>query len=479
MAGKFDELVGELAAIADELERDQECREAAKAEKLSPATLRKLVEARRRQLAREQDDPEPEQPDFQALADSAREIIECPNVLGLFAEDFAQAVAGEVKNAKLLYLVATSRLFTKPMHAAIKGSSAAGKSELRKQVLNFFPPEDIITFTAMSEKALLYLPDGFEHKILSMGEALNPEQFQFQDTLLRQLMSEGRLDYPVVMKQDDGPPITVPVQKEGPVAFLVTTTRNQLNFENETRVISIEVDESEAQTKRVLRMIAELHSVEHPIAEEVLEQWRDYQRWLANGECRVYLPFVEVLQGMIRATTSIRLRRDFNQLLDAIAAHALLHREQRKRSRRSNTDGFIVATITDDYAAVAKLMAEFMATAAQVKVRKEVTAIVQAVKTLTAMRSSVGATSKQVAQKLHIDRSTANRRLGQASELGLLVNKEERKGQAGRYVLQDEAPDEIEVLPTAAELRAEYDHWRQVNRRTREQNDQQQTKNRG
>jgi phage/plasmid primase-like uncharacterized protein len=478
MADKFDQLVDELAAIANELERDQKCREAAKVEKLSPATLRKAVEARRRQLARA-NEPEPEPPDVDKLADSAREIIECGDVLGLFAEDFAQAVAGEVNNAKLLYLVATSRLFAKPMHAAIKGSSAAGKSELRRQVLNFFPPEHIISFTALSEKALLYMADGFEHKILSMGEALNPEQFQFQDALLRQLMSERRLEYPVVMKQEDGTIVTVTVQKEGPVAFLVTTTRNELNFENETRVVSIEVDESETQTKRVLRKIAESHSGKQPLADELLQQWHDYQRWLAAGECRVYLPFAKVLARMIGSTTSIRLRRDFNQLLDAIAAHALLHRDQCKRSRRPETEGFVVATIADDYAAVAKLMAEFLATAAQVKVRKEVTAIVKAVKNLTAMRSSVGATSKQVAQKLHIDRSTANRRLAQASELGLLINLEERKGRAGRYVVQDEPPAESEVLPSPAELRVEYDHWRQQHRRIQEQNDQRQRKNQG
>ena len=38
-------------------------------------------------------------------------------------------------------------------------------------MLAFIPPEDVISFTTLSEKALLYMTDDFAHKILSMGEA--------------------------------------------------------------------------------------------------------------------------------------------------------------------------------------------------------------------------------------------------------------------------------------------------------------------
>ena len=57
------------------------------------------------------------------------------------------------------------------MHAAIKGVCSSGKSEIRLEVLAFIPPEDVISFTTLSEKALLYMQDDFAHKILSMGEA--------------------------------------------------------------------------------------------------------------------------------------------------------------------------------------------------------------------------------------------------------------------------------------------------------------------
>jgi hypothetical protein len=81
------------------------------------------------------------------------------------------AMAGKVNTAKLLFLVCTSGLLDKPMHAILKGPSSAGKSEVRKQVLKFFPPDRIIQFTAQSEHALLDEDTIFSHRILSMAEA--------------------------------------------------------------------------------------------------------------------------------------------------------------------------------------------------------------------------------------------------------------------------------------------------------------------
>jgi hypothetical protein len=72
---------------------------------------------------------------------SARTMIECHNVLELFTDSWRKIVAGEEKNAKLLYLIATSRLFGKCMNAAIKGPSSGGKSEIRRQVLTVGIPE--------------------------------------------------------------------------------------------------------------------------------------------------------------------------------------------------------------------------------------------------------------------------------------------------------------------------------------------------
>src|SRR5262249_35710021 len=110
------------------------------------------------------------QADIEKLELSAGAIIDCEDVLKLFEQVWCSVVAGEKTNASILSLVVTSRLFTKPMHAAVKGPSSGGKSEIRRRVLDFIPPEDVVSFDTLTEKALIYYQGEFSHKVLSMGE---------------------------------------------------------------------------------------------------------------------------------------------------------------------------------------------------------------------------------------------------------------------------------------------------------------------
>jgi DNA-binding transcriptional ArsR family regulator len=402
----------------------------------------------------------PEKLDIELLAASARDIVDCRDVLGLFAENCAASIAGETNLLKVLYLVCTSRLFDKAMNAVIKGPSGGGKSYERQHVLKYFPPESKIEFTTLSEKALLYFKDDYCHKILSMGEARGQDEMKFQDYLLRELMSEGKLRYPVPMKVS-GAIETVIVEKHGPVAFMVTTTRNQLHAENETRMLSLEVDDSEAQTRMVLDKIAIVEGHNRATPEDHYGKWHDYQRWLGASECRVRVPFARTLAKAITSTKSVRLRRDFGQLLTAIKAHALLHRKHRKR----DDTGAIQATIADDYAAVRTLMADLIAAASEIKVSMAIEETVSIVRKLEDRHNedprraavdeatnSTGVTVREVADELKLDRSTAQRRLRATADAGLVINLEERKGRAARYQLVGEIPVSVDLLPTPQNL---------------------------
>jgi phage/plasmid primase-like uncharacterized protein len=127
--------------------------------------------------------PQPAEVNVEALTESARDIIDSEDVLADFAPKFGKMYVGEARNAQLLYLICTSRLFPRKstMHATAKGASSIGKSELLTSVAEFMPPEDIIKFTALSEKALLYDERDFQHKILIMAEAGDEKQQSFQD----------------------------------------------------------------------------------------------------------------------------------------------------------------------------------------------------------------------------------------------------------------------------------------------------------
>jgi hypothetical protein len=441
-SSKDEQRIAELAKLSP-LAYDR-CRKA-EAEHLGvrPGALDRAVKTERGKK------PKPAAPEIdpEELQHTAGHIIKHPDILSLFAKEFSKVVAGEAINGKLLYLVATSRLFDKPMSAAVKGTSAGGKSEIRKRVLEFFPPEDVVSFTSLSDKALLYYDGDFSHKILSMGEASATEEQKFQDYLLRELISEGRLRYPVPQKV--GNEIrTVVIEKEGPVTFLVTTTKGKLDPENETRLLSLEMDDTREQTEKVLNKVALVEGL-HNAGSADVKSWQDFQRWLAAGERRVIVPFAVALAGKIEAE-AVRLRRDFGQVLRAIKTHALLHREHRDR----DDAGRVVANIDDDYETVRKLMNAIVSQGSGVAVNSAMTGTIEAVAKATAgMPKEEGADAKVIAKLLKLDRSATWRRLSVARGDGYIVNMEQRRGMPGKYrVSAGQEVELIEILPKAEKL---------------------------
>jgi predicted transcriptional regulator len=178
------------------------------------------------------------------------------------------------------------------------------------------------------------------------------------------------------------------------------------------------------------------------------DPWRDYQRWLAAGNCTVVVPFAEKLACLI-PPRSVRLRRDFAQVLLAIKAHALLHR----RHRQIDVRGQIVANIDQDYRTVAELMGSIVAEASGAGIEKEVQETIDAVTSATAsLASDEGATADKIAKLLRLDRSSAWRRLNKAMFKGFIVNLETRRGQPGRYRVTNQEVEVEELLPSQKAL---------------------------
>ena len=279
-----------------------------------------------------------------------------------------------------------------------------------------------------------------------MGEATATDEQDFQDYLLRELMSEGRIRHSTVQKiGNDLQAITI--EKHGPVAFMVTTTKNQLHPENETRMLSLEVDDTENQTKNVLDKVAQVDGL-HDTAPVDHRSWQDFQRWLAAGQCRVLVPFALEMAKLIPAV-AVRLRRDFGQVIYAIKVHALLHRDQRGR----DDAGRIVADIDHDYAVIRELMNPIVAESCGVAVNPATTATINAVVKATAnMDTKEGASAKDIGVLLKLDRSGAWRRLQAACDAGYVVNLEQRKGMAGKYRATGQKVEPVALLPAADAL---------------------------
>ena len=355
-------------------------------------------------------------------------------------------LVGEQQTAQLVYLMFTSRLLRKPVSGVVKGLSSSGKSYTTECVERLFPDEAKLVMTAMSERALIYLEDDLAHRTVVLYEAValreNREQANgdMAAYIVRSLLSEGRIRYPTVVLGDDGPR-TIWVEKEGPTNLLTTTTSVSLHAENETRMLSLNSDDSEAQTAAV--MIGECDDEERP--EPDLEAWHELQCWLAQARHEVVIPFDKCIAAQIPAKAT-RLRRDWRSVRSLIRAHAMLH----QLTRETDARGRVIATIGDYtvvHDLVAALVAEAVGATVPPSVRETVALVTERECLVPAGGESGGVKVAEIAEELKIERSAAQRRVQTARDRGYLVNMEDKRGRPGRYVLGELMPGEIAVLP--------------------------------
>jgi hypothetical protein len=310
-----------------------------------------------------------------ALWASCSRLALLPDILRAFAACLAElGVVGEERNAKLLYLALTSRFLPRPVSVAVKGESSSGKSHTTERVLDFFPASAFVKLTSASDKALVYTGEDLRHRFLVVLE-LSGMESEGLAYLLRTLLSEGFIEHLTVEKEGERH-VCRRVRKDGPTGLLVTTTRNALHPENETRLLSLATTDTQEQTGRILAALA----AERPAPPD-LAPWRALQEWLELADRDVVIPFGPALAAKVRPV-AVRLRRDFGAILNLIRAHAILHQASRGR----DGVGRIVAAV-EDYAAVRALVADLVAEGVGTTLKVEVREAVDAVRTLAAAGS--------------------------------------------------------------------------------------------
>jgi hypothetical protein len=219
----------------------------------------------------EKDNAEERSESWNVCADLARS----PSILDLLDNELTTlGMVGERRCAKLVYLAVTSRLLERPVSVAVKGPSAGGKSFMVETTLRLFPPQAFHAMTAMSEKAVAYSNEPLKHRMLVIYEAAGMNS-EFGSYLIRSLLSEGRLRYETVEKTREG---LVPkvIEREGPTGLITTTTALRLHPENETRLLSLSVTDTQEQTRAVFSALAEANNEDRN-----LEEWQALQTWLA------------------------------------------------------------------------------------------------------------------------------------------------------------------------------------------------------
>jgi hypothetical protein len=320
----------------------------------------------------------------------------------------------------------------------MKGPSAAGKSAAVERVLSFFPGEAYYALTGMSERALAYSKEPLEHRMLVVYELAGMAS-DWASYLIRSLLSEGCVRYETVEKTSEGMEAKL-IERDGPTGLICTTTAVSLHPENETRLLSLPVDDTSQQTKAVMQAIARENG--HNLD---LSEWHTLQHWLADGERRVVVPFAGYLSDNI-PPLAVRLRRDFGAILGLIRAHALLH-----RAARDIEHDRVVATV-DDYARVRELVADLVSEGISATVRPATRETVEMVEGL-AGDDGKPVSIARLAAVLEMDKSAVSRRVRVAIAAGYLRNDEDKKGKPSKLATADPLPEDIEILPSADAVR--------------------------
>jgi len=208
-----------------------------------------------------------------------------------------------------IYLTVTLSAIREPPSVLVKGSTSSGKSTLVKRSLLLFPPECIVERAGLSGKALAYGTSSLKNKILFINEYRCGKDAQL---LLRLLQSEGRIRHESTSVRGSIRS-TRTVERAGMPVVLTTTTDESVYEDDETRFLSLWVDESATQTLAILSAQACRKKVWVP---RDLAVWRSAIALLHSNEYD-FTDSPKWLQYVANElpATQIRVRRDWQRVL--------------------------------------------------------------------------------------------------------------------------------------------------------------------
>ncbi len=287
---------------------------------------------------------------------AAQELSQDPALLHRVIRTIGElGVVGEEENRGLLYLALLSAVTEAPISVLVKGRSSSGKSFLVKSALKLIPPRGYYELSSMSEKALIYADLDFSHRhlILYEEDGLANEGVLY---LVRTLISEGEIRYLTTEKSPQGKLVSREIARPGPTGLITTLTQGLTKEDNETRTLSLYMDDTKAHTLRVVRALAEREALSGGPEVEVAP-W--HALYTNLPQVAMVVPFAPAIARLLEAQDLpedlTRLRRDFVRFLTLVKVVALLH-----HARRKTRGDFLVATL-EDYALAYHLAARPLA----------------------------------------------------------------------------------------------------------------------
>ena len=260
---------------------------------------------------------------------AAQAFLQTPKLLDRIAADLESVgYVGEERNKKLAYLVGTSRRLPKPLSGIFRAQSGSGKSYLMECVADLMPPEDVFYFSRLTPQALYYLEsDALVHKLLIVDERDGSEEAEYP---IRTLQTRRLLKLAVPAKDPNSGKIrTTVLEIRGPIAYMESTTDQQINPENANRCFELYLDESEKQTRSIFAAQRRTRTLEgwqvERRKEKILRIHHNAQRLLRP--LKIIIPYVDLIEF---PASWLRGRRDNDRFLSLIEGIAFLHQHQRQ-----------------------------------------------------------------------------------------------------------------------------------------------------
>jgi energy-coupling factor transporter ATP-binding protein EcfA2 len=251
----------------------------------------------------------------------------------------AAGIVGEEQSRMLLFLIALSYINRQPLHALVQGSSGSGKTHIINRIADLMPPEDVLRFTRITESSLYNWGEFDLFRKVVVIEDLDGLK---EDALyaLREFISNQVLRSSVTIKDKKGNNRSQHKIVKGQFASLSATTKGETYEDNMSRSFLIAVDESRAQTARIIewqnRRSAGAIDPEEP--QKAINFIRQAVRQLKHYE--VVNPFATQLHLPEKVHKARRLNEMYQAVIKQVT---LLNQYQRKTA----ADGRLITDIED------------------------------------------------------------------------------------------------------------------------------------
>ena len=278
---------------------------------------------------------------------AALELLKDARFLERVVEDFHECgYVGEDMNLLMGYIAASSRKLPSPLSMLVIARSAAGKTSLQDAVLSFIPEDEVIQYTKLTGQSLFYQDeDALYKKVLAIEEEAGANEAGYA---LRSVAMTGKSLRTGSTIKD---PVSGKLKNQNTrvrlqTAVFITTTKQGLEYETANRFIIASVDESEAQTKRILEYQRKLYgALGHSLRERrkaVMRLHQNVQRLL--GDVDVVNPYQE---GLTFTTKTLRARREQIKYLGMINTIAYLRQHQKEKKTRNDGTVYVEADKAD------------------------------------------------------------------------------------------------------------------------------------